>query len=323
MASIHKRGKSWVLYWREDKRPRSKSLGTIAKKDALLAKAEKEYHLNNNTQFKVIPFNLFTIDYLKWFEVEFPDSYERSNQIVRDYLIPFFGNSAISTISIKQVDKYKVTRLASAKSATVIKELNVLNAILNKAVNWKDIPENPIKGFSRPQDTDSKPPQFFTSEELKTIYKKSPSHAHWWKLIVNTGMRRKEARQLKWEHIEPGHINVLSTSNARTKSGKWRKIPLNKEAKAALKKFPKDSEYVFPQINPRSISRAFEKDLGRAKVPGSIHVLRHTFCSHLVMNGVPLRTVQVLAGHANMTTTEKYAHLAPDHLKNATKVLNL
>ncbi|MFC1556596.1 tyrosine-type recombinase/integrase [candidate division KSB1 bacterium] len=45
----------------------------------------------------------------------------------------------------------------------------------------------------------------------------------------------------------------------------------------------------------------------------SCHNFRHTYISHLVMQGVPLTTVQHLVGHRNFTTTLKYAHLAPSH----------
>jgi len=41
------------------------------------------------------------------------------------------------------------------------------------------------------------------------------------------------------------------------------------------------------------------------------------------MAGIPLRTIQKLAGHAHFSTTEKYAHLAPDHLKDAANAINL
>ncbi|MGO1068284.1 tyrosine-type recombinase/integrase [Lysobacter sp. CA199] len=53
------------------------------------------------------------------------------------------------------------------------------------------------------------------------------------------------------------------------------------------------------------------------KIGGSLHRLRHTFCAHLVMAGVPLRRVQLLAGHADYKTTEIYAHLAPEGAKGA------
>jgi site-specific recombinase XerD len=42
-----------------------------------------------------------------------------------------------------------------------------------------------------------------------------------------------------------------------------------------------------------------------------VHVLRHTFCSHLSMQGGPVRAIQVLAGHAHLTTTQRYMHLSP------------
>ena len=52
-----------------------------------------------------------------------------------------------------------------------------------------------------------------------------------------------------------------------------------------------------------------------------VHTLRHTFASHLVMQGVDLPTVQRLMGHASVETTMIYAHLAPDHLSKAVNKL--
>ncbi len=52
--------------------------------------------------------------------------------------------------------------------------------------------------------------------------------------------------------------------------------------------------------------------LRRAKRPvrRGLHVLRHTFCSHLAMKGAPARVIQELAGHVTLTTTLGYIHLA-------------
>lgn len=52
------------------------------------------------------------------------------------------------------------------------------------------------------------------------------------------------------------------------------------------------------------------------------HTLRHTYASHLVMNGTPLYTVSQLLGHSDSKTTQIYAHLAPDYLQNAVKGLD-
>ncbi len=52
------------------------------------------------------------------------------------------------------------------------------------------------------------------------------------------------------------------------------------------------------------------------------HDLRHTFASHLVMSGVDLMTVKALLGHATLTMTMRYSHLAPDHRMRAIKTLD-
>ena len=56
--------------------------------------------------------------------------------------------------------------------------------------------------------------------------------------------------------------------------------------------------------------------------PISWHVLRHTFASHLVMRGVPLKAVQELMGHATIEMTMRYAHLSPDVRRNAVQLLD-
>lgn len=114
---------------------------------------------------------------------------------------------------------------------------------------------------------------------------------------------------------------MRSEEGARTKSGHWRAIPISRGAGEALEALATASKprlgYVLPQVAQTSLSRAFVRTLGRCDLDGHIHCLRHTYCSHLVQSWVPLRTVQVLAGHASSRTTERYAHLAPSTLRDA------
>ena len=53
-----------------------------------------------------------------------------------------------------------------------------------------------------------------------------------------------------------------------------------------------------------------------------VHVLRHTFCSHLAMRGAPARAIQELAGHADLTTTQRYMHLSPAAIEDAIRLLD-
>jgi site-specific recombinase XerD len=61
----------------------------------------------------------------------------------------------------------------------------------------------------------------------------------------------------------------------------------------------------------------------RAKVKPGVHILRHTFCSHLAMRGAPARAIQELAGHQDLATTQRYMRLSPAALDAAIRLLDL
>ena len=74
----------------------------------------------------------------------------------------------------------------------------------------------------------------------------------------------------------------------------------------------------YPQVGRKLIPIARRAGLTNV----TPHTLRHSFASWLVMKGVDLGTVQKLLGHADITMTMVYAHLAPDHIKAAVERLD-
>lgn len=51
------------------------------------------------------------------------------------------------------------------------------------------------------------------------------------------------------------------------------------------------------------------------------YILRHTFCSHLAMQGCPARAIQELAGHTDLATTQRYMHLSPSAIEEGIRLL--
>lgn len=352
MPTIRRRGDAWVLCWWQGGKEHRRSLGAIPKKEADTLCRLKRDELRRERHAGVVALpkavggmptlEQFARDtYLPWHAAEFPASHERIESIFELHLMPEFGGLDLDRITKARTEHYKTQR--RAKAETVAKELRALQAALNRAVFFEIIDRNPIKGVKPPRHMDSKPPRWYTAAELRAIYANAKAlpgdeaakglpangfadYAPVWRLMANTGLRRAEAQQLKWTDVGKAELRVLSSEGARTKSGKWRQVPLSdgaQDALKALRKMTGSTGYVLPRMQSRSLTRAFGKALDRAGLDGSLHCLRHTFCAHLVSQGVPLRTVQVLAGHANMTTTERYAHLAPGHLRDAVSGLSL
>ncbi|MFP3868197.1 MAG: tyrosine-type recombinase/integrase [Desulfobacteraceae bacterium] len=100
-------------------------------------------------------------------------------------------------------------------------------------------------------------------------------------------------------------------------------LPLAPEAVDLLKGITRHptSDYVFCKMAGKpykDIYSGFRLALKRAGIEDcTIHTLRHTVGSHLVMNGVDLATVKELLGHRDIQTTLRYPHLTHDHKREA------
>jgi site-specific recombinase XerD len=113
------------------------------------------------------------------------------------------------------------------------------------------------------------------------------------------------------------------------KNGKQREIPLCDEARTALKRHRHlRGELVFCDEDGDMLTKGECKHpLWRACKRAGLrrigwHTLRHSFASHLVMRGAPIKAVQELLGHATIEMTMRYSHLSPDVRRDVVRLLD-
>ena len=154
-------------------------------------------------------------------------------------------------------------------------------------------------------------------------------------LAYASGMRVSELLALKVEAVrrDPAFLIV------KGKGRKERLAPLNAAAREAVKLWlvardaarkpeKADSAWLFPShgrsghLTPRRFAQLLDQAAVRANIdPARVspHVLRHAFATHLLEGGADLRIVQTLLGHADISTTQIYTHVAIDHLAEAVR----
>jgi len=181
---------------------------------------------------------------------------------------------------------------------------------------------------------------FFTFEEAERIGASLADEPVWRAMIafgLNTGLRLGELRALRRTDVDKRGMmatvqrSVWKKIEAGTKSARIRKIPLNAAAMAAFELAVAASplsSFVFTgdkgkQLTKEQCKWPLWRACDQAEVGRRVgwHVLRHTFASHLAMRGVPLVTIQKLMGHSTIQMTMRYAHLAPEYLRDAVLAL--
>ena len=256
-----------------------------------------------------------------------PKSINEDKKLLFKYIQPFFKDSELS-----QVDSKSITALHRKHKDTPY-QANRMLALLSKmfslAVNWGWADKNPVIGV--PRYPEEKRERWLQDEELDRLWKVLDHYndyppANVIKMLILTGARKGEALNATWEQfdfkrgvwIKPSHL---------TKQKKTEHVPLSEEVLEFLLQIKEhsQSQYLFPGRRGDEplvdVKRFWTKIIDEANIKNlRIHDLRHTYASHLVSSGLSLSIVGRLLGHSNPNTTQRYAHLADQVLRDATNL---
>ena len=332
----------------------SKKLAELALKDAEVKVARDEYGFTKNDIAIDKFFNRFLKYSTASHQPATTARYRVVLDHFKTFLNSYPRVTFLSEISADLVDRYKVFRKEGrmnadsqvvesqtegtehpekkgARSHTINFEIRTLKLVFNLAIKWGYLKENPTKEVAKLKVNDSKPPRFLTVEECQRLLAACPTELYpLYFTFLNTGMRKAELENLEWDDVdlERRKISIRRKESWQPKTGE-REIPINDALHDLLQNLRQDndarnqSNYVFSAKDGSKLrTKLREKLIKIAQQAGienltRVHTLRHTFASHLVMQGADLPTVMKLMGHADIQTTMIYAHLAPDHLAEA------
>jgi site-specific recombinase XerD len=197
--------------------------------------------------------------------------------------------------------------------------INALNFFFEKVYSH----EVPVQFAIRPKKAYSLP-DTFTNDEIISIFNASENIKHKLLLILtySAGLRRKEV-----QNITPGDIDIkrrmIFIKNAKGKKDRYSIISsmLAELLEEYLEKY-KPKLFLFEGDKPgekysyTSMSNVLKHTAKTAGIKKRVHMhmLRHSFATHLIEGGTDIRYVQELLGHNNLKTTERYTHVTDNAL---------
>ena len=277
------------------------------------------------------------------------------------HLKPAFGHLRLNEIGAEQIEKYKAVKLSgeyidfdlgnlcepikSLSPKSINNHLICLAKLFAVAVEWGKLERAPKVKLLKVGETDFDFLDFAEADRLQQAAVASGSH--WYTMILmalRAGLRIGELIALQWSDVDlkAGAIMVRRGAWKATvgtpKGGKPKPIPISTQLRSALVGLSSQfaGGLVFPApptpkraaVPQRMLSREqCHRPLAQACKRAGLrrvgwHVLRHTFCSHLAIRGVPLKTIQELARHQQIAMTLRYAHLSQDVREDAINLLD-
>ena len=265
------------------------------------------------------------------------DTTRKAKEHFKNWISPVIGNTPLKDVKPFTIEKIKKNILDAGKTP---RSLQYVFATIRQVWNMarRDglvTGDSPTKNVKVPK-VDNRRVRFLSHDEAETLLKalktKDPLTHDLALLSLHTGLRMGEMASLKWSHIalDRGIIRVMDP-----KGGEGRAAFMTEKVKAmfeAMKRREPD-DYVFTKEGderlkdtPREFFEvvkdlSFNNGIADRRQRVCFHTCRHSFASWHVTAGTDLYTVKELLGHSVIAMTERYSHLAPGTLQNATRTL--
>lgn len=251
--------------------------------------------------------------------------------------VAVLGDYDIRDIRPGDIEAAKGRWLSDFKPATVNGRLRYLKTLFNKAVRDNVIETSPL-GAKRVKLLRESPPRdriVSPEEERQLLAALQGQTSRAWFVALYTGLRQAEQFQMTRKDVDlPRRLLRVQDAEGKTKGGSRQWLPISAEVAEVLREqlASHKSPWVWPSDGygegdrPLSGDTAYERVKAAAKALGLEsgiiwHTARHTYISRLVMLGVPLPTVQKLSRHKSLAMVLRYAHLCPDHTREALEKL--
>ena len=252
-----------------------------------------------------------------------PSTREEYRRSVRLFIDPVIGE-----LRVPEVQRKDIAALHHGlrdKPYQANRTLGVLSKMFSLAEVWGWRPDgsNPCRHVKRYKE--HKRERFLSPEEterlgqvLREAEEEMPSAVAAFRLLLLTGCRMSEIRDLRWEYVKNDCIEL---PDAKTGG---RVVPLGPEARAVLSAIPReeDNPWVIAGHLPGSHLTDLQRPWRRIRKQADleevrIHDLRHSFASRALALGESLTMIGKLLGHTQVQTTARYAHLARDSIQTA------
>ena len=252
-----------------------------------------------------------------------PSTREEYSRSVRLFVDPVIGE-----LRVPEVQRKDIAALHHGlrdKPYQANRTLGVLSKMFSLAEVWGWRPDgtNPCRHVKRYKE--HKRERFLSPEEterlgqvLREAEEEMPSAVAAFRLLLLTGCRMAEIRDLRWDYVKDDCIEL---PDAKTGG---RVVPLGPEARAVLSAIPRDEDNPWviagrlPGSHLTDLQRPWRRIRKQAGLEGvRIHDLRHSFASRALALGESLTMIGKLLGHTQVQTTARYAHLARDSIQTA------